>query len=152
MIETIDGMVSLDPFVVQRRVGFQDCDPAGVVFAGNFYDFALWAYDLYRHRALDGAFDGVTAPMKACSFVHRSPLWPDDTVRFTVTPLRVGQRTFTLALAGTCGDRAVFDVEMTLVCKEDGAWRSRPVPPTLRAALIRAGAVEEQSMQSEDVR
>jgi acyl-CoA thioesterase FadM len=73
-------------------------------------------------------------------------------VRFTVTPLRVGQRTFTLALAGTCGDRAVFDVEMTLVCKEDGAWRSRPVPPTLRAALIRAGAVEEQSMQSEDVR
>jgi 4-hydroxybenzoyl-CoA thioesterase len=152
VIETVDGIVSLDPFVAQRRVGFQDCDPAGVVFAGNFYDFSLWAYDLYRHRALDGAFNGVTAPMKACSFVHRSPLWPDDTVRFEVTPLRVGQRTFTLKLVGTCGERAVFDVEMTLVCKEEGAWRSRAVPAALRAALISAGAVEEQSMQSEDVR
>lgn len=152
MIETIDGIVSLDPFIAQRRVGFQDCDPAGVVFAGNFYDFALWTYDLYRHRALGGAFVGVTAPMKAASFVHRSPLWPDDMVQFKVTPLGVGQTTFTLALAGTCGDRAVFDVEMKLVCKEEEAWRSRPVPSVLRMALIRAGAVEEQPKPNEEVR
>jgi acyl-CoA thioesterase FadM len=152
MIEAIEGIVSLDPFIVQRRVSFAECDPAGVVYAGNFYDFALWAYELYRHLGLGKAFDCVNAPMKAASLVHHSPLWPGDVVQFRVTPIRVGRSTFTLALAGMCETRAVFDAEMKLVCKEEGAWRSCPVPDALREALLRRGAVEEQPKQSEDVR
>lgn len=152
MIEAIDGIVSLEPFVVRRRISFADCDPAGVVFAGNFYDYVLWAYHLYLDRRLHAGGGSVTVPMKAASFVHHAPLWPGDNVDLHVAATRVGNSTFSLAVAAICKGRAVFDAELTLICKPAAEWRSCPIPADMRAELIRDGAVEQPIPSNEDAR
>lgn len=150
MIEATDGIVFLEPFVARRRVVFADCDPAGVVFSGNFYDFALWAYQLYLARRLR-PIEPVATPMKAANLVHHAPLAPGDDLDMLIRARRVGRTTFTLAIEGTCGGRPVFDAELTLICRAADGWRSVPVPDALRSALLEAGADENKTINQEDV-
>ena len=157
MIAPIDGIMTLEPFVARRRIVFQDCDPAGVVFAGNFYDFVLWAYHLYATFRLQGDGPPIAAPMKAASFVHHAPLWPGDLLDIHIGARSVRRSTYTLAARGVCGDRPVFDAELTLVCKLAGAWTSCPVPESIRARLVDDGAVDDlpqrnDNHEGEDVR
>jgi acyl-CoA thioesterase FadM len=77
-------ITSQAPFTVRRSVRWAECDPAGVVYLGNFPHYLLSAVHLFRHHALDvawvdsgGASDFQT-PGKAFSMVFQSSLWPDD--------------------------------------------------------------------------
>ncbi|WP_197277194.1 acyl-CoA thioesterase [Sphingomonas profundi] len=136
MIEAIDGIVSTAPFVARRQVAWADCDPAGVVFAGNYYLYALWTYDLYRARRLAIDHEMAPAPMKAASIVHHAPLYPGDMVDLAVRPIRISTSTFSLAIAAAKGGQPIFDAELTFICRAAEAWTSRPVPQALRDLLL----------------
>ena len=45
---------STRPFTVRRRVRWSECDPAGVVFAGNFSIYLHNAVALFRTEMLGG--------------------------------------------------------------------------------------------------
>lgn len=152
MIEPLAGILSLAPFVARRTVAFADCDPAGVMFAGNYYAHALWAYDLYLKRRLGGSGEGVSAPMKAATLVHHAPLRPADAVDFHVAAARVGTTTFGVTVRGRSEDRPIFDADLTLICMPATDWRSCPVPAALRRALLDDGALETTIRLEEEVR
>lgn len=149
MIEAIDGIVSLDPFVVRRRISFQDCDPAGVVFAGNYYDFVLWGYDLYANFRFQAKGLKISAAMKAASFVHHAPLWPGDILEMCIYPLSVRKVTHTLAVRAVCENRPIFNADITLICRQEDEWKSCPIPVAIRDELIRDGAIDELHQSKE---
>ena len=72
-------------FTVRRRVRWAECDPAGVVFAGNYPLYLPSAVDWFKRRAISARWlrpcRASTHPPeagKAPNLVHMSSLWPDD--------------------------------------------------------------------------
>lgn len=133
--EALECVVSLDPFRVRRTVKWSECDPAGVVFAANFYVYTLWACELFRIHKLGNTAAQVWTPMKAASLVHHAPLRPGEPFDAVVKTRRATRTTFSLMVAGTSGDRPVFDADLTLICIAPDHWQAVELPAGLRAAL-----------------
>jgi acyl-CoA thioester hydrolase len=95
-------IVALAPFTVRRSVRWAECDPAGVVYLGNFPTYLLSAVHLFRDRMFGvgwigaDASQGYQAPGKALSMVFRGSLWPDD--QFDMLVYVGGLRTRTMDL------------------------------------------------------
>lgn len=87
------------PFVVRRTVRWQECDPAGVVYAGRFPEYLLSAVDLMRQELLEirraggGGRFAYRTPGKALSLVFKSPLWPGDVFDIAMYAGAVGRTT-----------------------------------------------------------
>jgi len=137
VIEPLDGVVSWTPFVARRRVAFSDCDPAGVVFAGNYYKYSLWAYDLFHDHFLKPVRGPISMPVKAASIVHTAPLRPGDTIDLAIETVSVGHTTFVVSVAGRSAGNGIFQLNLTLICTPEGVWGSCPVPTAVRDALAR---------------
>jgi acyl-CoA thioesterase FadM len=143
MMEGLDGIVSWMPFVARRRVTYSDCDPAGVVFAGNYYRYLLWAYDLFHDRYLKPVRGLVSMPVKAVSIVHKAPLRPGDSVDLAVESVSVGRTTFVVSVKGHSEKTEVFESDLTLICKLKDVWESCPVPAAVREVLARQRELEK---------
>ena len=83
-------IVKRQPFTVRRIVKWAECDPAGVVYAGNFPEYMLSTAHLFRQHVL-GAPIGKRdveqkygTPGKALSMVFMGPLWPGDVFDMSV--------------------------------------------------------------------
>jgi len=137
VIEALDGVVSWMPFIARRRVAFSDCDPAGVVFAANYYKYSLWAYDLFHDHYLKPVRGPVSMPVKAASIVHKAPLRPGDTIDLAIESVNVGRTTFMVSVAGRSEGKGIFQADLTLICRPEDAWSSCPVPTAMREALTR---------------
>src|SRR5262245_10465671 len=131
-----------DPFTVRRTVRWQECDPAGVVYAGNFTEYLLSATDLFKqHLKVRGRLMTVDqrdyhTPGKALSLVYLSPLWPDDVFDLAVYIGEGGNTTSdVLAFASRADDRSpVFMGRLTSIYVSIADRRQRvPVPDDVRA-------------------
>lgn len=107
---------SLRPFTVRRRVRWSECDPAGVVFAGNFSIYLHNAVALFRTEALGG----FAAPAKAISLVFHRALWPDEEFDMAVYVSAVRNSTIEFRVVATTGaggraSEKVFDGTVTAI-------------------------------------
>ena len=136
-------VVRHDPFTVRRMVRWSECDPAGIVYAGNFTDYLLSAADLFKqHLKVRGRpmTDGRNyhTPGKAMSIVYLSPLRPDESFDIAVYAGEVRNRTSdVLALAARAdGGTPVFMGRLTSIYVSS-ADRSQtvPIPDDVRAAF-----------------
>lgn len=135
-----------DPFTVRRRVRWSECDPAGVVYAGNFTEYLLSAADLFKqHLNVDGRLLATGdrpyhTPGKAMSLVYMGSLWPDDVFDISVFAGEVRTRTSdVLALARRADDgSAVFMGRITsiYVSREDRR-KTVAIPDDVRTAFDR---------------
>lgn len=122
-------VASLKPFVVRRRVRWSECDPAGVVFAGNFSLYLHHAVALFRGEVLDG----FSAPAKAISMVFHRALWPDEEFDMTVYVSAVRNSTIEFRVIATTGRRErVFDGTVTAICIAKQERKAARIPPRLR--------------------
>lgn len=98
------------PFTVRRTARWAECDPAGVVYLGNFPHYLLSAVHLFRHHALDVAWLDTTGtqdfqtPGKAIAMVFQSPLWPDDVFDMAVYIGDVRKHTMDMLVQATRAD------------------------------------------------
>jgi acyl-CoA thioester hydrolase len=106
-------VVGHDPFTVRRKVRWKECDPAGVVYAGNFTEYLLSASDLFRHhlnirsRGANQDRRDYHTPGKAMELVYQSSLWPDDVFDIAVYAGEVRNHTSSvLARAARADDGA----------------------------------------------
>lgn len=94
-----EQVIALSPFTVRRVARWRDCDPAGVVYAGNFPEYLLDATSHLRRHLFALSWDevrrttGVDTPAKAMSLVFCSSLWPDDVFDVEVYVGEIRQRT-----------------------------------------------------------
>lgn len=138
-----ESVVSRRPVVVQRRVKWGDCDPAGVVFTAVFCDYVISSAELFYEemfgkppqvakRAL-----GVGTPTRALSFDFKRSLRPDDIFQMTVSVADIRERSFVLGiLARSLDAQDVFAATLTPVCVARDERRSIPIPDDLRSALV----------------
>jgi len=83
-LKTYEQLLSRHPFVVQKRVRWADCDPAGVVYTGKFTDYLLIAVSYFFEEIGGGNYAqwlrrlGVDTPCKGMDLVFHAALWPED--------------------------------------------------------------------------
>lgn len=143
-------IVSESPFTVRRVTRWAECDPAGVVYVGNFPNFLLSAVHLFRNRALGAGWidswggQGFQTPGKALSMVFQGSLWPDDVFDMAVYVGDIRTRTMDILVQATRAEDGtnVFAGSLTsvFVTKEDRR-KTVSIPATTRALLERHRAV-----------
>jgi acyl-CoA thioester hydrolase len=140
-----ESILRVAPFVVRRMVKWHECDPAGVVYAGNFVTYASSASHMFLGHLLGGRFHekkreiGIDFPAKGYHLVFYSSLWPDQYFDMTVSVVRIGRASFTNQIVGTSlTGEPVFVAQMTPICVVPGGPKGRqsvPIPDRLRKAL-----------------
>ena len=142
--ERREEIISKRPFVVRRVARWSECDPAGVVYSGNFAEFALSAMHLFRRHAFDATWRdirenaGVDLPAKAISLVFNGSLWPDDVFDMEVRIGEIRTRTFDFEIAAVRADdgSSVFTGTLAVICVIAADRRiAAPIPDGLRGRL-----------------
>lgn len=138
----MEAVVSTRPFVLRRRVRWSECDPAGVVFAGNFSMYAHNAIEMFRAQVFDVPWMeaikalGIDTPAKSISLVFKRALWPSEVfdMKVLVKELRNSTMVFSLEATLESGE-PVFDAEVTMIAIKWGPRRAVPMPDELRGRL-----------------
>jgi acyl-CoA thioesterase FadM len=126
-------VASFAPFVVRRQVRWSECDPAGVVFAGNFSQYLHNAVSLFRNEVLAG----YSAPAKAMSLVFHRALWPDEQFDMHVHIGAIGRSTIEFRVAATTlKGEPVFNGSVTAISIAKGVRKSVPLPPAKRRLAV----------------
>lgn len=142
--ERREEVISKRPFVVRRVARWSECDPAGVVYSGNFAEFALSATHLFRRHAFEATWRdirenaGVDLPAKALSLVFNGSLWPDDVFDMEVRVGEIRTRTFDFEIAAVRADdsSSVFTGKLAVICVTAANRRiAAPLPDGLRLRL-----------------
>lgn len=134
----VESVVSTTPFVLRRQVRWSECDPAGVVFAGNFSLYIHHALEQFRASLFDRpwhemqAAHGVAMPAKALNVVFHRALWPGETFDMNIRVIQVGTSTVRFSLAASVAGQAAFDAQVTSICIAPPVRKSVPVPDALR--------------------
>ena len=137
-------IASLTPFTVRRAVRWAECDPAGVVYLGNYPHYLLSATHLFRDRLFGvgwvgkDAAQGYQAPGKALSMSFLGPLWPDDVFDMEVYVGEMRTRTNDILVRARRVDNGedVFAgrVSSIFVTREDRR-KTIPIPQDVRERL-----------------
>jgi len=139
-----EAVVSLTPFRVERRARWSDCDPAGVVFAGQFPLYMLSAAHLFRTHVLKAPIgrqsveQNYGTPGKAFEMVFLSPLWPDDAFVMELHVGRIGTRTTDMLIdARRCDNgKPVFVGRLSSIyVSTDDRTAAISIPEQVRAVL-----------------
>jgi acyl-CoA thioesterase FadM len=139
-------VVALRPFTVRRTVRWADCDPAGVVYSGNFAEYILSAVHLFRRHVFGQSWSQmredshVDTPAKALSLVFEGSLWPDDVVdiRLYVGAIRTRTADFIARAERADSGASVFDGRVAFICVSAENRRvAAAIPSDLRDALDR---------------
>jgi 4-hydroxybenzoyl-CoA thioesterase len=129
-------------FERRRRIRFEDCDPAGIVFFPNYLtmfvslledfvceELAIPYADLVGARRI-----GLPTVSLSCEFTYPSRL--GDNVSLGLRVLRLGNTSISLAMDCRDEARARVAVRQTIVVTSLETHRPIPIPADLRAALV----------------
>jgi acyl-CoA thioesterase FadM len=139
-----EHIAAVAPFTVRRAVRWAECDPAGVVYLGNFPHYLLSAVHLFRDRLFGVGWisndlaHGYQAPGKALAMVFRSPLWPDDTFDMRVYVGDLRTRTMNLLVHARRfdnGDDVFFGRVTSIFVKRDDRSAAIGIPDDIRRRL-----------------
>jgi 4-hydroxybenzoyl-CoA thioesterase len=128
-------------FVFPQKVRFQHCDPAEIVFYPRYYEMLNATIEEWFETRLGQSFAEIHGPMGrgvptvAQETRYHRPSRLGDRLDFTLTPVRLGGSSVTLAVEATCAGepRVSFTTTLVWYAKADG--RPRPWPDALRAAI-----------------
>ncbi|RWR27915.1 acyl-CoA thioesterase [Sinirhodobacter populi] len=133
-----------EAFQWQRRVGFGDCDPAGIAYTGTLSNLALEALDVFWEEMLDGKgwYRMNTEYGFGMPFVHmemdfKAPVIPGTPLVFSVAPEAVGRSSVRLHLSAEQGGVLRFTASFVSVFVTTPGMEKIPVPEIVRAALAR---------------
>lgn len=142
-------VASLSPFTVRRIVRWTECDPAGVVYLGNYPEYLISAVHLFRDRLFGQGWistdrsHGYQAPGKAISMVFQSSLWPDEIFDMAVYVGPLRKRTMSLLVQARRADngKKVFAGRLTSIfVTRDDREETVGIPDAIRQQLERYGA------------
>lgn len=127
-------------FEHRLRVRFNECDPQGIVFNGNYLIYAdvacneLWREELGGyHEFKETGLDVVVAEANVRFF---APARFDEELAVAVTVDPLGRASIPMRFAMRVGDRAVAEAVLRYVCVGED-HRSTPTPAFLRELLER---------------
>ncbi len=130
-----------EPFIYQHEVLFRDCDPAGLVFYGHFYEwFDDAAWGLMRklgEEAPEGLGDALF-PLTHVEASFMAPVRWGDMFRVETTVAEIGRSSFALRHRGYVGDTLANEcTEKRVFCARvsEREVKARPIPDGIRAGM-----------------
>jgi acyl-CoA thioesterase FadM len=144
-----ERLLSRRPLVIERRVRWADCDPAGVVYTGKFSEYLLSAMG-YVFDTLAGEqryFEwlkrlGVDTPCKGLELEFHGALWPDDLFEMHCSLAEIRHSSFDVRVEARQADgRRIFTGRFSPICISREVRRRVPIPPALLDALHQLQAV-----------
>ncbi len=140
-----ERLLTREPLVVQRRVRWSDCDPAGVVYTGRFSDYLLSAMNhVFDTLAGDRRYFewlkelGVDTPCKGLELEFHGALWPDDLFQMHCSVAAIRPHSFDVRVEASQRDgRRIFTGRFSPICISRAVRQRVPIPPPLLEALQR---------------
>ena len=142
MNETSEIVVAEQPFTVRRTARWSDCDPAGVVYAGQYPEYLLNAVSHFL-RFLRGVPIRVAPelelPCKHLALTFHESIYPDNVVDIQVGIGDIRAHTFdVIARARFLDGRHAFDGVFAPICIKTGErFQKIDIPAELRDLLQR---------------
>ena len=127
---------------VKLQTCWADCDPAGIVYFGNFFRlFEQAEEELYLRsntdrRALLEKY-GLWLPRVEVHVQYVNPIRLGRRIRIRIDPVFKGEKTVRLDVQvhdDETGDQCAHGY-MTIVCVDRKTFKSTPIPDELRAAM-----------------
>jgi shikimate dehydrogenase len=130
-------------FLRPRRIRFEHCDPAGIVFFPQYLVMFVGLIEDWIHEELGIPYAeligarriGLPTVQLACDF--RYPGRMGDAVALSLRVARLGNRSFTLEMGCRDATRDRLTVRQTIVTTSLDTHRPIPIPADLRAAMLR---------------
>lgn len=124
-------------FVTTRKVLFQHCDPAGIVFYPRYFEMINsvveeWFEDVLGHSFASLHMDqkkGV--PTAGISVDFRAPSRLGEVLTFTLTPGPLGRSRIPCRIEAHGGGQLRLEGALTLVYVDGVTLTSEPLPPAL---------------------
>lgn len=131
-------------YTVQRKVRFQHCDPAAIVFFPRYFEMINSVVEDWFEEVVGVSFNemhvrlrtGVPTANINTDFTAPSRL--GDRLDFELRPVRVGGASLTLSVRARCGDQPRLASQSTLVYVDMNTGKSLPWPDAMRQRLAAA--------------
>jgi 4-hydroxybenzoyl-CoA thioesterase len=128
-------------FVHTLKVGFQHCDPAGIVFYPRYFEMLNATIEAWFETRLRLGFAEIHGPMRRSVPTRRleadfsAPARLGDVLDFSLSPRRIGGSSCDLRLTARCdgAHRATFTSTLVWVNADTG--RPERWPDALRARI-----------------
>lgn len=127
----------------EKRVRFQHCDPAGIVFYPQYFVMIHEMMEDWFTEALGVDYAGLVrdkgigmpAVKVECEFLAPNPL--GDVIAFELSVARLGASSITLRIEGRVGAKACVRASIVIVHSTIQPLKAVALPDTLRAAIER---------------
>jgi YbgC/YbaW family acyl-CoA thioester hydrolase len=132
----------MEPFTIETRIRWQDCDAAGVIFYPRLFVMVHDAWEElmagigWRLRDVLDAGE-LLLPVVHAEADYLGPARLGDPVRITLALHRLGESAFTLGFRITSPHgEVVARGESVQVAVDAASFRKRPLPEALRTGLV----------------
>ena len=156
MIHSSEYVLSDEPFVIRRTVRWSDCDPAGVVYTGQFSTYVLSAVSLFSDHLAGragkslGQAHGVGTPCRGMSLDFIKTLWPGDEIDIECWIGEIRTRSYDIHChACTLNGEPVFDARFSPICVRTDVRVATDIPPSLRAVLSRHARITPEFKEAQ---
>ncbi|MGQ4879628.1 acyl-CoA thioesterase [Billgrantia sp. LNSP4103-1] len=126
------------PFVTQRKIRFQHCDPAGIVFYPRYYEMLNSVVEDYFADVVGHDFNRLHVesrtgvPTARIETDFHAPSRLGETLIFELAIRHVGRTSLALRTVARCGEELRLTCDSTLVFVDLESGRPLPWPDTLR--------------------
>ncbi|MCE9665919.1 acyl-CoA thioesterase [Halomonas sp. M5N1S17] len=130
------------PFTTLRKVRFQHCDPAGIVFYPRYFELLNsvvedWFAEVVGHDFNELHVTSRTGvPTASLATDFHAPSRLGETLRFELTVRRVGRTSLALRMTARCGDQPRLTCDSTLVLVDLDSGRPLPWPDAMRRHFV----------------
>ncbi|MEH6402913.1 MAG: thioesterase family protein [Sneathiella sp.] len=128
-------------FIVQQKVLFQHCDPAGIVFYPRYFEMINAAVETWFEEGLGVSFASLhgtrnrAVPTVTIETTFQNPSHLGDILQIGVTVLKIGGASLNLEVCAQSRDTKRFESSLTLVHINKETGRPNPWPDDLRGAI-----------------
>lgn len=129
------------PFIYEHEVLFRDCDPAGLVFYGHFYEWfddAAWGLMRLLGEESGIGLGGALFPLAHVEASFMAPVRWGDVFHVETTVAEIGRSSFVLRHRGFVGDVQTSEcTEKRVFCERvsEREVAGRPIPDAIRAGM-----------------
>ncbi|MGP9768331.1 acyl-CoA thioesterase [Halomonas sp. AOP13-D3-9] len=125
-------------FTTQRKVRFQHCDPAGIVFYPRYFEMINSVVEDWFEEVLHHDFNqlhvetGRGVPTAAIDTQFHAPSRLGERLTFKLTVQSVGRSSLTIQVVAYCGEQKRLTSDSTLVFVDLSSGKSMPWTEAIR--------------------
>lgn len=129
------------PFTIQRKVRFQHCDPAGIVFYPRYFELINSVVEDWFEMVVHHDFNqlhvesGTGVPTAAINTQFHAPSRLGERLNFELTVEALGRSSLDLQIVAYCGEQKRLTSRSTLVFMDLTSGKSMPWTAAMRQRI-----------------